>query len=108
MAAQDSTTADKTNVQDDLVIYGGTYRNTATKTALSAEETPQGYSVIDQEELTMRNADSVATALRYSTGVNTELRGGAVTRLDLFTIRGFINYQNSYDGLQLLFNDWNL
>ncbi len=107
-ASQDTSASDKASVQDDLVIYGGTYRNTATKTALSAEETPQGYSVIDQEELAMRNADSVATALRYSTGVNTELRGGAVTRLDLFTIRGFINYQNSYDGLQLLFNDWNL
>ena len=104
-----TVTADSgAETQDDLVIYGGTYRNTATKTALPPEETPQGYSVIDQEDLTMRNADSVAAALRYTTGVNTELRGGAVTRFDEFTIRGFSNYLNAYDGLQLLYNDWNI
>lgn len=56
----------------------------------------------------MRYADAVAAALRYSPGVNTELRGEAVGRLDLFSIRGFINYQNYYDGMQLLYNDWNL
>ncbi|MBU2952972.1 TonB-dependent siderophore receptor [Marinobacter sp. F3R08] len=93
---------------DEMTVYGETYRNTATKTALEPEETPQSISVLDQQALDMRDADSVATALRYSPGVNTELRGGAVGRLDLFSIRGFLNYQNYYDGLQLLFNDWNL
>ena len=93
---------------DDVVIYGNTERNTATKTQLAPQETPQSISVIDQNTLSMRNADSVAAALRYTPGVNTELRGGAVTRLDLFNVRGFINYQNAYDGLQLLYNDWNL
>ncbi|MDF5560136.1 TonB-dependent receptor plug domain-containing protein, partial [Vibrio parahaemolyticus] len=34
--------------------------------------------------------------------------GGAVSRLDLFNIRGFINYTNFYDGLPLLYNGWNL
>lgn len=93
---------------DALAVYGDTYRNTATKTALEPEETPQSISVLDQQALEMRDADSVAAALRYAPGVNTELRGGAVGRLDLFSIRGFINYQNYYDGLQLLYNDWNL
>ena len=93
---------------NELVIYGDTYRNTATKTALAPEETPQSITVVDREALEMRDADSVASALRYVPGVNTELRGGAVNRLDLFSVRGFINYQNFYDGLQLLYNDWNL
>ncbi len=93
---------------DTMTVYGETYRNTATKTALEPGETPQSISVLDQQALEMRDADSVASALRYAPGVNTELRGGAVGRLDLFSIRGFINYQNYYDGLQLLYNDWNL
>lgn len=93
---------------DTMTVYGETYRSTATKTALEPGETPQSISVLDQQALEMRDADSVATALRYAPGVNTELRGGAVGRLDLFSIRGFINYQNYYDGLQLLYNDWNL
>lgn len=106
--ADQATSESQAQTQDDMVIYGATYRNTATKTALKPEETPQGYSVIDKEDLVMRNADSVTAALRYASGVNTELRGGAVTRYDEFTIRGFPNYQNAYDGLQLLHNDWNI
>lgn len=93
---------------DTMTVYGETYRNTATKTALEPGETPQSISVLDQQALEMHDADSVATALRYVPGVNTELRGGVIGRLDLFSIRGFINYQNYYDGLQLLYNDWNL
>lgn len=75
---------------DELAVYGDTYRSTATKTSLRPEETPQSISILDQQTLDMRDADSVAAALRYSPGVNTELRGGAVGRLDLFSIRGFI------------------
>jgi len=93
---------------NELTVYGETYRNTATKTSLEPKDTPQSISVLDRQALVMRDADSVASALRYTPGVNTELRGGAVGRLDLFSIRGFINYQNYYDGLQLLYNDWNL
>ena len=92
----------------ELAVYDDTYRNTATKTALAPEDTPQSLTVLDRQALEMRDADSVAAALRYAPGVNTELRGGAVGRLDLFSIRGFINYQNYYDGLPLLYNDWNL
>src|SRR5690606_14570134 len=28
--------------------------------------------------------------------------------MDMFNLRGFDNFQNYYDGLQLLYNDWNL
>ena len=103
--AQDS---DSSTELAPLTVYSDTYRNTATKTALEPEETPQSITVADQTALEMRGAESVAEALRYAPGVNTELRGGAINRLDLFSIRGFINYQNYYDGLQLLYNDWNL
>lgn len=95
-------------LMDSLVVKGQAYRNTATKTQLDFVETPQAISHITEEELDVRGTESVAEAVRYVSGINTELRGGAVTRLDLFNIRGFTNYQNYYDGLQLLFNDWNL
>lgn len=91
-----------------LVVTGQTYRNTATKTQLDPEETPQAISVIDQNALQQRGTETVAEAVRYASGINTELRGGAVTRLDFFNIRGFKNDKAYYDGLQLLYNDWNL
>lgn len=95
-------------MMDTFVVYGDTYRSTATKSALTPEETPQGITIIDRETLDMRGVDSINEALRYVPGVTTELRGGSVTRQDQFTIRGFSNDQNMYDGLQLLFNNWNL
>lgn len=103
-----------THAQDDplelkaLKVYGDTYRHTATKTALAPAETPQSITVLDPVALELRGVDSVAGALRYVPGVTTELRGGTATRMDMFNIRGFDNFQNYYDGLQLLYNDWNL
>lgn len=91
-----------------LTVYSDTYRNTGSKSALEPEETPQGITVIDRESLDQRGADSVNEALRYVPAVNTELRGGAVSRMDQFNIRGFSNSTNFYDGLPLLYNDWNL
>ncbi len=93
---------------ETLVVLGTTYRHTATKSALEPDRTPQGISVISAETLSLRGTDSVAEALRYVPGVTTELRGGAVSRLDLFNIRGFETVQNYFDGLQLLYNGWNL
>ena len=109
LSANDAATG-KSDIylMDSLVVKGQVYRNTATKTQLDFVETPQAISHVTEEELDARGTESVAEAVRYTSGINTELRGGAVTRLDLFNIRGFINYQNYYDGLQLLFNDWNL
>ncbi|MGC3835939.1 TonB-dependent siderophore receptor [Moritella viscosa] len=78
------------------------------QTALAPIDTPQAITDVDRETLDLRGVKSVAEALRYVPAVNTELRGGAVSRLDLFNIRGFINYQNFYDGLPLMFNGWNL
>lgn len=98
----------ESGVNETLTVLGQTYRNTATKTQLDPIETPQAISVVDSETLEQRGVSSVSEALRYVPGVNTELRGGAVNRLDLFNIRGFDNYQNFYDGLLLQYNEWNL
>ncbi|MCJ8338676.1 MAG: TonB-dependent siderophore receptor [Pseudomonadales bacterium] len=100
--------ADTDSEISTLVVYGGTYRNTASKSALDPEETPQGITILDREHLDKRAADSINKALRYAPAVNTELRGGSVTRMDQFNIRGFSNDVNFYDGLPLQYNDWNL
>lgn len=88
-------------VLDTLNVKGQTYRNTATKTLLEPEETPQGISIVGKEELTQRGVESLSEAVRYTPGVSTELRGASVKLIDFFNIRGFINYQNYYDGLRL-------
>lgn len=109
--AADTSEMSDTSLEDQLstlVVKGQTYRNTATKTQLNPEETPQAISVIEQKALQQRGTETVAEAVRYASGINTELRGGAVTRLDFFNIRGFKNDKAYYDGLQLLYNDWNL
>ncbi|MBJ7536364.1 TonB-dependent siderophore receptor [Marinomonas transparens] len=107
-SAQSIAASETNNVLDTLEVQGQTYRNTATKTLLDPEETPQGISISTKEELEEKGVESIAEAVRYTSGINTELRGGAVSRLDFFSIRGFKNDQNYYDGLQLIFNDWNL
>jgi iron complex outermembrane receptor protein len=107
-AEETSTVLSEDNLLDTLEVKGQTYRNTATKTQLVPEETPQAISIISSEELNEKAAESLSEAVRYSSGINTELRGGAITRFDLFNIRGFDNDTVLYDGLPLLFNDWNL
>lgn len=94
---------------ETVTVLGQTYRNTATKTALQAEETPQAISVIESEELEQRGVTSLGQALRYSSGVVTETKGGAVTMYDNFYIRGFRIDQTYYDGLVLQYlKGWNL
>lgn len=105
---EDSTDSLTLDTLDTLEVKGQTYRNTATKTQLDPEETPQAISIISSEELNERGVESLAEAVRYSTGINTELRGGAITRFDLFNIRGFDNDTVLLDGLPLVFNEWNL
>nr|WP_232365003.1 TonB-dependent siderophore receptor [Salinimonas marina] len=84
------------------------YRSTATKSSLRPIDAPVSISVIDQQLLQLRQADSVNKALRYTSGVTTESRP-TITIFDQFTIRGFTTYQTFYDGLPLLTNNsWNL
>ncbi len=97
-----------TNDLSTIEVKGQTYRNTATKTQLDTEETPQAISIIESETLEERGVESLSEAVRYTAGVHSELRGGSITRLDLFNIRGFDNTLVYYDGLPLLSNGNNL
>ncbi|PMN00750.1 ligand-gated channel protein [Vibrio splendidus] len=106
--AEETVTAADSNVET-VTIMGKAYRNTATKSALEPEETPQGITVIDEEQLEQRGVKSLNQALRYAPGVVTEQKGASVTMYDTFSIRGFSNNQSYYDGLILPFlTGWNL
>ncbi|MBT9242265.1 TonB-dependent siderophore receptor [Vibrio splendidus] len=106
--AEETVTATDSNVET-VTIMGKAYRNTATKSALEPEETPQGITVIDEEQLEQRGVKSLNQALRYAPGVVTEQKGASVTMYDTFSIRGFSNNQSYYDGLILPFlTGWNL
>ncbi|MEZ8494325.1 TonB-dependent siderophore receptor [Vibrio splendidus] len=106
--AEETVTAADLNVET-VTIMGKAYRNTATKSALEPEETPQGITVIDEEQLEQRGVKSLNQALRYAPGVVTEQKGASVTMYDTFSIRGFSNNQSYYDGLILPFlTGWNL
>ncbi len=108
--AQLETTQLERTQLETITVLGKVYRNTATKTALEPEETPQGVTIIDKELLDQRGVKSVNEALRYAPGVVTEQKGAAVTMYDNFSIRGFeTNNQNYYDGLILPYlAGWNL
>ncbi|MCG3760875.1 hypothetical protein EXA21_15555 [Vibrio cincinnatiensis] len=94
---------------ETVTILGQTYRNTATKTALEPDETPQGITVLDGIELEQRGVTSLGQALRYAPGVVTETKGGAVTMYDNYYIRGFQVDQSYYDALLLQYlKGWNL
>lgn len=104
-----STDTESLDTLDTLEVKGQTYRNTATKTQLDPEETPQAILIIDSENLNERAIETVSQATRYSAGIHSETRGGAVTRFDGFIIRGFANDTILYDGLPLLdIEGWNL
>lgn len=108
-AANVSAQDQDTNEIETVTVLGETYRNTATKTALLPEETPQAISVIDNEQLKQRGVTSLGQALRYAPGVVTETKGGAVTMYDNFYIRGFRVDQTYYDGVVLQYlKGWNL
>ncbi len=94
---------------ETITVLGKTYRNTATKTALEPEETPQGISVIDSQQIEQRGAKSLNQILRYAPGVVTENKGSSVTMYDQFRVRGFLVDQSYYDGLVLQYlTGWNL
>ncbi len=94
---------------ETITVLGKAYRNTATKTSLEPEETPQGISVIDRQQIEQSGAKSLNQILRYAPGVVTENKGSSVTMYDQFRVRGFLVDQSYYDGLVLQYlTGWNL
>lgn len=65
---EDSTDSLTLDTLDTLEVKGQTYRNTATKTQLDPEETPQAISIISSEELEEKGLDTISEAVRYSAG----------------------------------------
>ncbi|BCL70596.1 ligand-gated channel protein [Vibrio nigripulchritudo] len=98
-----------TEETETIEVFGKTYRNTATKTVLEPEETPQTLNVIESEQLEQRGNKSVMQALRYAPGVSTENKGGAVVLSNWVNIRGFSSSDNYYDGLMMpMLPGWNV
>jgi iron complex outermembrane recepter protein len=95
-------------VIDEVVITARYIASTIGKSPAPLIETPFTIDVIDREVIDLRNVESVGEALRYVPGVTTEARGGAITRYDLYTIRGFENgFGSSYfDGMKLYHGGW--
>ncbi|MFD2176120.1 TonB-dependent siderophore receptor [Veronia pacifica] len=94
---------------DTVTVFGKAYRNTATKTALEPDETPQSITVIDGDLMQQRGVKSLNQSLRYAPGVVTETKGSSVTMYDNFYLRGFRVEQAYFDGLLLQnLKNWNL
>ena len=76
---------------------------TATKTNTPLIETPQSITVIGREQIDAQKAQTLSEATRYAAGVYSQAFG-ADSRLDFFTIRGFVasDYGVYRDSLQLL------
>jgi iron complex outermembrane receptor protein len=98
--AEEASEADR---PDTIVVTGLREKQagSGTKTGTPLIETPQTITVIDNEELTRRNALSINQAMGYVAGVAANQRGGMVTRYDQLVLRGFT--PGVYlDGLRLL------
>lgn len=83
--------ADETSRPDTIIVTGLREKQTGagTKTDTPLMETPQTITIIDSEELTRRNVQSINQALGYVAGVSPNQRGGMVTRYDQLILRGF-------------------
>jgi iron complex outermembrane recepter protein len=74
-----------------------------TKTSTPLAEVPQSISVISRDEIELRNAKSVAEALRYTAGVSTDAYGEDPRGYSWASIRGFdVSFDSQFlDGLRL-------
>ncbi|WP_417320143.1 TonB-dependent siderophore receptor [Emcibacter sp.] len=106
--AEESYTADNSDIEE-ITVEGYQSRlegSTATKGNTPLIETPQSISIITSDLLELQGSESLNHALRYTSGITPESRGGVVSRYDMFTIRGFTTFRNYQDGLQLMYNGW--
>ncbi|WP_375464173.1 TonB-dependent siderophore receptor [uncultured Methylobacterium sp.] len=83
--------------------YVATRSATATKTNTPLIETPQSITVVGREQIDAQKAQTLTQATQYVAGVYSGTFG-ADSRVDYFTIRGFVasDYGIYRDGLQLL------
>ncbi|KAB1073857.1 TonB-dependent siderophore receptor [Methylobacterium planeticum] len=83
--------------------YVATRSATATKTNTPLIETPQSISVVGRQQIDAQKAQTLTQATQYVPGLYSGTFG-ADSRLDYFTLRGFVasDYGLYRDGLQLL------
>lgn len=88
MAAAPSDEDQQRPRNEEIVVEGEREKRSAasgTKTDIPLIATPQAITVIDQGELTRRNALSINQALGYVAGVAPNQRGNVATRYDQLT-----------------------
>lgn len=61
-----------------------------TKTDTPLIKTPQSVSVVTRDQMDIQNVQSVAQALRYTSGINPEQRGANTDSLEYLYARGFL------------------
>ena len=82
------------------VGYMATRSAGATKTDTPLIETPQAVSVVTRQQMTDQNVQSVAQALRYTSGAVAEQRGANTDSLEYVYSRGF-QVEEYLNGLRL-------
>lgn len=102
-STQESTLLVQANGSSDSHNTVAPWTNSATKSAVPENHTPQTIDTLHQQEIDKRHARSVNEILRYDAGVSTEMRG-ATTYMSEYKIRGFNAEHDYYDGLQLPYN----
>ncbi|WP_313231552.1 TonB-dependent siderophore receptor [Sphingobium yanoikuyae] len=94
--------------RDDIIIVTATGQSSAISTTKSATpiiESPQSISIISREEINLRASPTIADALAYTSGVQSE-SWGVDSRVDEVSVRGFgaggfSSNNNFVDGLRL-------
>ncbi|WP_375188151.1 TonB-dependent siderophore receptor [Sphingobium yanoikuyae] len=94
--------------RDDIIIVTATGQSSAISTNKSATpiiESPQSISIISREEINLRASPTIADALAYTAGVQSE-SWGVDSRVDEVSVRGFgaggfSSNNNFVDGLRL-------
>lgn len=93
-STQTDQTDDDSAPSEQIVVKGtrnsivAKNSSAATKTSTPLIYTPESVSVVTAAQMQMQNAQTMAQALRYSSGISAEQRG-ANSRYDLVDIRGF-------------------
>ncbi len=97
-AKEDSPAQPQKPVELAPVPVTATRAETATKTDTPLIETPQSISVVPTQQMDQQAIQTIDQALRYTSGVTVETRGGASGREDFQYVRGFgpfgINYRD--------------
>ncbi|VVD62332.1 Ferrichrome-iron receptor [Pandoraea pneumonica] len=107
-SASDDTAAQlpTTNVTADAsrdqpaIGYVANTSSAGAKTDLALIKTPQAISVVTRDQMDVQNVQSVAQALRYTSGINPEQRGTNTDSLEYLYARGF-QVEEYLNGLRL-------